>query len=488
MARRPWRSTLSAVATLGIVAGCGLPVQPGVKSADVRWLEASFATGKKSAVVAVEYGNSANLTRLAEAGMDVWGVDEPARKAYGTLGPNQVGVLKSLGLSARPAPANFNTFNNFDKGYHTYDTMLAELKSLVAKAGEIAELVDLGPTYETLKGKADRRIWAVHIRKGDASGKPGVVFLGNHHAREIVTPEICLNIARMLVEGYGKDAEMTSAVDGRDIWIVPMVNPDGHARAAKGDDWRKNTDPETSLVSAFWGAYGPGVDLNRNYTYHWGEGGASTQPDDPTYRGRAAGSEPEVQAVMKLVSSRKFTYLMTYHSFSNLILWPWGYTDDPPPDDRLPAIGKVLGKLSGYKPQQSKDLYRTSGDTTDWAFGTQGILSYTTEIGSWGDGFDPPYSRVAKFWQENEPGARYLLKTADNPGAVFGPEVRILPDGRVEAPRGAMVEAHVDRVGPESTGIRINGRLPQMAGRRLVYVRARIGNGPWGPAEVAWSR
>jgi len=488
LTRRAWQSLSAAAATLGIVAGCGLPVQTRVQGVDTAWLETAFAKGRDVVRVAVDYKDAGVLTKLADAGMDVWGVDEAAKRAFGTLTKGQLGVVKGLGINVQPAPDRLRTFNNFDKGYHTYDTMLADLKSLAAKGDQIAELVDLGPTYETIKGKADRRIWGLHIRKGDAADKPGVVFLACHHAREIATPEVALGVAKMLVDGYGKDPEVTAAVENRDIWVVPMVNPDGHARAAKGEDWRKNTDPETSLVNVFWGAYGPGVDLNRNYAYHWGEGGASTRPDDPTYRGKAAGSEPEVQAVMKLVSSRKFTYLMTYHSFSNLILWPWGYTDDPPPDGRLPAIGKKLGQLSGYKPQQSKDLYRTSGDTTDWAFGQQGILSYTTEMGSWGDGFDPPYSRVATFWKESEPGARYLLKTADNPGAVFGPEVKVAADGRVTAPDGATVEAFVDRPAAPGTGSKIAGKLPTTGGKRLVYVRARVGNGPWGPTEVAWSR
>ena len=68
-------------------------------------------------------------------------------------------------------------------------------------------------------------------------------------------------------------------------------------------------------------------------------------------------------------------------------------------------MGGTVRALSGYKPQQSKDLYKTSGDTTDWAFGEHGILSYTTEIGSWGDNFDPPYAKMTQFWNENRPGA-----------------------------------------------------------------------------------
>lgn len=464
MAIRPWRTLVAASATFAVLGGCGLAPHANTIRTDLGSIEEAFSSGKGSALVSIAYGNAETLTSLSDAGMDVWGVDAPRHVAYGEVTKAHLALLKQLDVPVK-IENRLKTFNTFDKGYHTYDTMLADLQALAAKNPTLCELVDLGPTYETSKGKSNRKVWGLHVRTGDASAKPGVVFLANHHAREIVTPEIALGIAHMMLDGYGTDAEMTAAVDGRDTWIVPMVNPDGHAKAAKGEDWRKNTDPETKLL-AEWGAYGAGVDLNRNYTHHWGEGGASTQPQDPTFRGKAAGSEPEVQAIIKLVSSRKFSYLMTYHSFSNLILWPWGFSDDPPPDTRLPAIGKKLASFNGYTPQQSKDLYRTSGDTTDWAFGTQGILSYTSEIGSWGDGFDPPYSKFPQFLKENLPGARYLLKTADNPGAVFGPELKVAA-GKIQTQAGMQVESWTKG--------------------RLRYTHARIGAGPWGPSEVTWA-
>ncbi|MFP5502480.1 MAG: M14 family zinc carboxypeptidase, partial [Candidatus Sericytochromatia bacterium] len=227
--------------------------------------------------------------------------------------------------------------------------------------------------------------------------------------------------------------------------------------------------------------------------------GASSHPSHATFRGPGAFSEPETQAIKTLVESRKFTMLMTYHSFSNLILWPWGNTDAPPPDKRLPAIGKKLGDLSGYKPQQSVDLYPTSGDTTDWAFGEHGIMAYTTEIGSWNDGFDPPYSRMTKFWAENEPGARLMLQLAENPSHVFGPEVAeaTVRGGTLSVDMRGAVEAEVffGQAGADGTGqpVTVNRgraelRLPADAAGQLVLVHGKDAKGAWGPIKATFAR
>jgi carboxypeptidase T len=281
-----------------------------------------------------------------------------------------------------------------------------------------------------------------------------------------------------------------------------MVNPDGHKLASEGVDWRKNTNLTTGGGSDFEdGPSGPGVDLNRNYGYKWGMPGASNQPSNATFRGPSAFSEPETQAMKKLIETRDFTFLMTYHSFSNLILWPWGYQDAPPPDKRLAPIGMQLGKLSGYKPEQSCQLYATSGDTTDWAFGEHGILAYTTEIGSYGDGFDPPYSKMPTFWKQNEPGVRLLLTLADNPAHIFGPAVTEVATrgGAVTAnlPKGAVeAEAFVGKAGADGTGLASradsNGnavfQIPSDAGGRLMLVHAKDAKGNWGPLKAVFTR
>ncbi|MBM3269452.1 MAG: zinc carboxypeptidase [Candidatus Sericytochromatia bacterium] len=365
--------------------------------------------------VTLAYKDRATLQRIADSAVDLEVVDTERRVARARVTRAQTAWLGTLGVSVQPDPQPVR-LEAFDPSYHTYETLVRDMRALADAHPDICTLVDLGPTWETTKGKADRRVWGLHVKKGDASARPALAFIANQHSREIVTPEIALLLARKLVEGYGTDPEYTTFVDSRDIWIVPMVNPDGHARVVKGEDWRKNTDSDPVPGFGNVAAYGLGTDLNRNFPFHWGEKGASNDPENPTFRGRGPGSEPETQAISKLLQSRKFTFLMSYHSYSNLIMWPWGYSDAPPPDPRLPAIGKKLGALTGYRPQQSKDLYLTSGGITDFAFGQLGALAFTTEIGSWNDGFLPPHSRVAQFWKENEPAARYLLKTAAQPG------------------------------------------------------------------------
>ncbi|MGV3523569.1 MAG: M14 family metallopeptidase [Candidatus Sericytochromatia bacterium] len=356
-------------------------------------------------VVKVSYTNSQQVDQLNAIGMDVWMVT--SRHVLGQVNDEVFQRLRNsrlrfelispeVGVSAR---------NTFDPQYHTYDEMLAKLRAVTSKHARIASLHDIGDTWEKTQGKANRDLWAVHLSgQGVAEQKPGIVFFGNHHARELATVEIPLMLIDLLTEQYGKDPEITRLMDTRDIWIVPMVNPDGHILAERGDNWRKNTHRHSGAV---------GTDLNRNYGFQWGGGGASTSPSSDTYRGEAAFSEPETQAVRDFILGHKnLKVLMSYHSFSNLILWPWGYTKQRVNNPKLVEMGMKLGQLTGYKPQQAADLYVCSGTTDDFSFGQLGIISFTTEMGSWADGFDPPYSKVADFWNENRPAALYLIDQA----------------------------------------------------------------------------
>jgi carboxypeptidase T len=502
---RAGAALLAAGLTLTALAGCNRGfAAPEVNQGprELGTLTAASFKGIKPVTVSIAFQNRAQLGTLVTAGMEIWYVDDKAKKAYGQISADQFPTVQKMGLTAKIVQGP-GVFNDFDKGYHTYDQIKEELQALAAKHPEMVKFMDIGDGWQKSAGKGDRDILAIRIGKGDPSSKPAVLFCGNHHAREIVTPEMVLNIAHMLVNGYGKDPDLTNFVENRDIYLVPMVNPDGHKLASEGHDWRKNTNITTGGGTTFGdGPNGPGVDLNRNYGFKWGGPGAATRPTDATFRGPGAFSEPETQAIKNLVETRKFTMLMTYHSFSNLILWPWGHTNEPPPDNRLPAIGKKLGDLSGYKPEQSVDLYPTSGDTTDWAFGQHGNLAYTTEIGGWGDGFDPPYAKVAQFWKENEPGARLMLNLAGNPSHIFGPELKdaVANAGTVSAalPKGAVeAEMFIGRAGEDGTGTATakadsNGRvafsLPAEAKGRLVLVHARDAKGAWGPIKAVFGK
>jgi carboxypeptidase T len=193
-----------------------------------------------------------------------------------------------------------------------------------------------------------------------------------------------------------------------------MVNPDGHEHSRTQQRlWRKNRrrNRDGSV----------GVDPNRNYGYMWGTLNVPTSshvPSDETYVGPRAFSEPETQAVRDLVACERFVGVITYHSYSQLILYPWGYTERPVPDDtdRELMIGmaeEMQGLIQGvhgvvYTPQQSAELYPTAGDTTDWTYGIYGIPSFTIELRprtAAEGGFILPGSQIQPTWEENRPAA-----------------------------------------------------------------------------------
>ena len=143
------------------------------------------------------------------------------------------------------------------------------------------------------------------------------------------------------------------------MWVAPMVNPDGHEHTRTQDRlWRKNRrrNPDGSI----------GVDPNRNYGYMWGTLNVNTSshvPVDETYVGPRAFSEPETRAVRNLVARELFGGVLTYHSYSQLILYPWGYTSEPgrgrgrPGHDARARRGHAAADPGRARP----DLHRAAG-------------------------------------------------------------------------------------------------------------------------------
>lgn len=486
------RSLVLTLVSASILTGCGLA--DGAKSLlsgspDAGPVAFTHASGK--AAVLLHYGDRDKLTQLLGTGIDLWSVDNSKLQAMAALTPAQLDQAKRLGMRVQQLPDK-RLFNRFDAGYHSYEQIASQLQALAQRRPDLATLVDLGDSWEKTQKRADRDLLALKVGKG--SGKPVLLFAACHHARELATPEMVLRMAHLLIEGYGRDPEITAWVETREIWLVPMVNPDGHALAARGANQRKNTNDLTG------GKRRVGVDLNRNYATAWGKIGDSPQPESDTFRGTAPFSEPETQAMRDLMNAKKPTFLLTFHSFSNMVLWPWDHKNEPAPDPRLAAIGREMGKLSGYKAQQGSELYLNGGDDVDWAFETLGTLSYTIEIGSWNDGFDPPYARVERFWDENRPMMLYALKVADRPARVFGPALakpEFTASGirvRSEAPL-RRAEAFLGQPGAPGTGLALEasgrtaqGAVAMPASRQLLWVHAQGENGEWGPWEVTWSR
>ena len=258
------------------------------------------------------------------------------------------------------------------------------------------------------------------------------------------------------------------------------------------------------------------MDLNRNFGYQWGGGGASGYACDETYRGPAAFSEPEDVAIKALVESHPFAAVVSYHAYGGSVLYPWGYTATPPADGGLmPAMAAKVASYNGYfAAQASTGLYVTNGDTCDWTWGAHGIPCFTVEMGSQ---FMPPYSAVQGLWDENRPGALYVLNIADQTGRAFGPEVTQVQ--AVTWTNGLTVTAQisdlgnggqvitaaqlfVDSLGANGSGqpmLPVDGSwdsmtetvtlglLPLPPGRHRLFVRGSDAGGHWGSLGVAWS-
>jgi carboxypeptidase T len=266
--------------------------------------------------------------------------------------------------------------------------------------------------------------------------------MGGHHAREHVSVEIPLLWAQYLITEYRKgNQRVMNLVDSRDIHIIPAVNPDGleyDVSGAKYKLWRKNRSHNND------GTFG--VDLNRNYGYGWGTGGSSKNTSDDTYMGPSAFSEIETQAIKNYVDAHtNITILLSTHTFSKLILYPWGGTNDPiniVNDQQVhEKMAKKMATWNGYKPEQASDLYIASGDTTDWSYGVHKIISFTFELdpdSSAGSdlgsifggkceklftpgcaGFYPGQATINPTFQKNIEPFLYLLDRADNPYRVL---------------------------------------------------------------------
>lgn len=294
--------------------------------------------------------------------------------------------------------------------YHTYAELNDELHKLAADHPDIAQVSSIGQSVE------GRELWAIKISDNVSQDEvePKVVFLGGHHAREWISVDVPFLLADHLVNGYGSDTTVTRLLQQSEIWIVPLVNPDGHQYSITNDRlWRKNRRNNGD------GSFG--VDLNRNYSYQWGGPGSSGDTFSEIYRGPSPFSEPETRAVRDFLSQRQPKALISYHNYSQLILYPWGYTNSPAPDFSLlqnlaVAMADRVRVVHGvtYTPEQSSELYLASGDTTDWLYGEQRVPNFTIELRprSVVPGFELPESEIGPTFEENLSAALFLIDWA----------------------------------------------------------------------------
>jgi hypothetical protein len=199
--------------------------------------------------------------------------------------------------------------------------------------------------------------------------EPQIFINAASHAREPMGTHACIVYATLLCRNYGTDSLVTWLVNNREIYIVPVMNPDGYIYNSDSGGsnayWRKNrnnTSPRT----------GPGVDLNRNYGFKWGfdDNGSSPYPSDETYRGPSRFSEPEVAAIRDLEAANKFRTCMDFHTYGQYNLYAWGHDNDDPPEYTtiLRPMGETLMANNGYSQTGPtyRTIYCTNGNSVDW--------------------------------------------------------------------------------------------------------------------------
>jgi carboxypeptidase T len=383
-------------------------------------------------VYRVWYDTWDRLTQLAIR-LEPWEVDQREGWAILGLDAEEANRLAAEGYDLEFEPKRTDRMVRGPVGYPCYrdiPTLYAALNQLAADHPGLTQLTDFGDTWRKIHGLGEYDLYVLRLTNNQTAGpKPRFFLMANTHARELATPETAMHFIEYLLDNYDVDADATWLLDCHEIYVVVSANPDGRQLAEQGCMQRKNrndTGASCTLCDT-WGSSHYGIDLNRNNPYHWG--GAGTGLCDETYQGPSAGSEPENIALLALVRSLfpdqrpnddtspappdTTGLLVSLHSYSNLVLWPWGWTSgDAPNVTALTTLGRKFAYFNGYTPEQSCDLYATTGDHTDWAYGELGIPAYTFEIG---EDFFQDCADLPEIMEENLGALVYAAKVCRTP-------------------------------------------------------------------------
>jgi hypothetical protein len=397
-------------------------------------------------MVSVPVSVPAGLDSLARLGFEVADLRRTPRglEAVVVTSPATERMLVTHGFAAAaPAGAAPAVGDSFTV-YRSFDKPITGIRATLAAWAAADTLIHVDSIGASIEG---RPILAVKIGDpGDDPSRPNVLFMATHHAREWVSTEVAMQLIRWLADSLPAALRVA-----RDIWVIPVENPDGYQYTFTTDRlWRKNRRPNGD------GTFG--VDLNRNYPAFWGldDGGSSPLTIAETYRGTAAGSEPETQAIIAFHGSHPPVVSVSYHTYSGLLLYPYGFragvfapdlpvnraltgTDlDPAVRDSVPASFH-----DRYHPGPGWNLYPTNGEYTDWAYRASATLAFTPELTSgcctpdsgfyYGFTFPDDSALVRRVFRDNLPFALALITAAAAPASALGPTGLVPTPPRVES-------------------------------------------------------
>ena len=311
-----------------------------------------------------------------------------------------------------PSPTNFSLGSM--GGFHKHDEAIAALDKMRQLYPQLITVKSSVGT--TVQGKP---IYMVKISDNADTdeNEDEMLFTSIHHAREPIGLSQNLFFMWYLLENYNSDPEIKTLVDNTELYFIPIINPDGYIYNQQtnpngGGYWRKNRRNNG-------GSYG--VDLNRNYGYQWAApGGSSSDPNQDSYHGPSKFSEPETQAIRDFTNQHNFVAALNYHSFSNLLIHPWGYKANTFTPDQSTFV-----KMCTYMTEENSYTYGTpnqtvnytaGGSSDDWMYGEQSskpkVFAMTPEVGSSNDGFWPASSRIIPLCNEVFPFNLKIMRMA----------------------------------------------------------------------------
>jgi murein tripeptide amidase MpaA len=308
--------------------------------------------------------------------------------------------------------------------YKDYAQISAYVNDLAALRPDLASRFTAGQSLE------NRDVFGIRITGAGGGPKPGVFLHGLQHAREWVTGMTAMYIADRLVRAYDTDPAVRALVDHFEFYIIPVANPDGYAYTWTPNNrlWRKNRRPNAN------GTFG--VDLNRNWGYQWGEnpdGGSSGTPSSETYRGTGPFSEPETVVLRDFILAHPgIVFHLDIHSYSQLVLSPWGYAAALPADAPLFDALNV-GLVNAIESTHGMDytggptfttIYPANGVSQDWSYGERGILGWGVECRDTGQtGFQLPAAQIIPNAEEISAGVEWVTEwLRTNPILIDAPD------------------------------------------------------------------
>lgn len=382
-------------------------------------------------------------------------------------------------------------------GYACYETVeetFAEADRIVAQQPNLAEFIDVGNSWEKTQGLGGYDIKVLVLTNKTTTGDKPKLFINSAiHAREYTTAPLVLAFANWLVDNYQNDADARWLLDHHEIHLMLQTNPDGRKQAETGLSWRKNVNQNYCSPTSNT----RGADLNRNFSDRWnitnGVGSSGNQCN-LTYRGPFAGSEPEVQALESYVRSifpdrrgpndndaapaDTSGIHLDIHSFSELVLWPWGDVNSVAPNGTaLQTLGRKFAFFNGYTPQQSVGLYPTDGTSDSISYAELGVAAFTFELGTSFFQSCSVFNNSIK--PDNIPALIYAAKVVRTPYITpAGPDVTTITLSANATDSGVVAGTPVT-LNTAVTDTRFSSRNGTEATQNIAAVEYYIDTPPW---------